>query len=174
MGRAGHLLDELLASLQIQRSDVFITNVVKCRPPENREPAPEEVAACAPYLEAQIRLLNPRVIVTLGRYSLATFFPQARISAEHGRILRWRGRVVLPLYHPAAALRSTSIKATLETDFKRIPEAVLEALKATPVQATGNDEPRNPQPATRTASPGTDSSETLVDENKDRGQLPLF
>jgi DNA polymerase len=129
VGRAGQLLEELLASIPMRREDVFITNVVKCRPPENREPAPEEVAACAWFLESQIRLLNPRVIVTLGRHSLARFFPDSRISNDHGRVLVWRGRALLPLYHPAAALRSTSIRAVLEADFKRLPEAVIASLK---------------------------------------------
>ncbi|MBI2966017.1 MAG: uracil-DNA glycosylase [Chloroflexi bacterium] len=154
VGRAGQLLEELLASVPMLRSDVFITNVVKCRPPDNREPAPEEVAACAPFLDAQIRLLNPRVIVTLGRHSLARFFPESRISSDHGRILKWRNRVVLPLYHPAAALRSTIIRAALEADFKRLPEAVIESIRGgAPAE-----------PPSRLDPSGTEG----------RGQLPLF
>jgi len=113
------------------------------------------------------------VIVTLGRYSLATFFPQARISSEHGRILRWRGRVVLPLYHPAAALRSTSIKATLQADFKRIPEAVLEALQGTPVASPAPSRSAVAPPAAP-VQPGAIESEDLSDGNNTRGQLPLF
>jgi len=113
------------------------------------------------------------VIVTLGRYSLATFFPQARISSEHGRILRWRGRVVLPLYHPAAALRSTSIKATLQADFKRIPEAVLEALQGTPVASPAPSRAAVAPPAAP-VQPGAIESEDLSDGNNTRGQLPLF
>lgn len=168
VGRAGQLLEELLASVPMRRDDVFITNVVKCRPPENREPAPEEVAACAPFLDAQIQLLNPRVIVTLGRHSLARFFPESRISADHGRILKWRTRVVLPLYHPAAALRSTTIRAALEADFKRLPEAVFESIRAGAVASGDTALSRSSnvpsEPLTRTD--GADS--------EGRGQLPLF
>ena len=168
MGRAGQLLEEMLASVPMRRGDVFITNVVKCRPPENREPAPEEVAACAPFLDAQIRLLNPRVIVTLGRHSLARFFPESRISADHGRILRWRDRVVLPLYHPAAALRSTAIRAALEADFRRLPEAVIESLR-NGVAASGE-----PLPPRSFNAPAEPPGRTDPAESEGRGQLPLF
>ena len=138
VGRAGQLLDELLATVPLRRKDVYITNVIKCRPPANRDPLPQEVAACKPYLESQISLLNPKVIVTLGRHSLMRFFPDARISREHGRIMRWHDRIVFPLYHPAAALRSTTLRATLESDIRRIPEALLASLRGG--QATGVSE----------------------------------
>jgi DNA polymerase len=173
VGRAGQLLEELLASIPMRREDVFITNVVKCRPPDNREPAPEEVAACAPFLETQIRLLNPRVIVTLGRHSLARFFPDSRISNDHGRVLVWRGRVVLPLYHPAAALRSTSIRAVLEADFKRLPEAVVASLRL----AQGARPPEE-GPGAGTGQmwplPDAPAREPEQEAARPRPQLPLF
>ncbi|MCH7906347.1 MAG: uracil-DNA glycosylase [Chloroflexi bacterium] len=128
VGRAGKLLDELLGVVPLRRSDVYITNVVKCRPPENRDPLPEEVRACWPYLESQISLLRPRVIATLGRHAMNRFLPGARISDVHGRSVRWRDIVIFPLYHPAAALRSTALRQTLEEDMRRIPGAVLESL----------------------------------------------
>lgn len=172
VGRAGQLLEEMLASAGIRREDVFITNVVKCRPPENREPAPEEVAACAPFLDSQITLLNPRVIVTLGRHSLARFFPRGRISNDHGRILKWRNRVVLPLYHPAAALRSTTIREALEADFRRLPEAVIESLKA------GTGSRGSPEGATTTRDSesrvGETRPEPLEADASKTEQLPLF
>ncbi len=130
VGRAGKLLDDLLESVPMKREDVFITNIVKCRPPDNRDPLPDEVSACRDYLEAQIELLNPRVIATLGRHSLLRFIPDARISRDHGTIKRWQGRVIYPLYHPAAALRSTQVMRATEEDFKRLPEAIRAALSA--------------------------------------------
>lgn len=129
VGRAGALLEELLALVPLRREDVYITNVVKCRPPENRDPSPDEVKACWPFLEAQIRLLQPRVIATLGRHSLMRLFPDARISDRHGTIMKWRdGIIVFPLYHPAAGLRSTRLKEALQEDFVKLPQAVIAAL----------------------------------------------
>ncbi|MFP6678844.1 MAG: uracil-DNA glycosylase [Dehalococcoidia bacterium] len=129
VGRAGKLLDELLSVVPLRRTDVYITNVVKCRPPNNRDPLPEEVRACWPYLEAQISLLKPSVIATLGRHAMNRFLTNARISDEHGRATVWRDIIVFPLYHPAAALRSTKLRQTLENDMRRLPEAVLRSLE---------------------------------------------
>jgi DNA polymerase len=117
VGAAGRFLEELLAGLGLTREQVFICNVVKCRPPGNRDPLPEEMQACAPYLEAQIRIVNPRIIVTLGRFSMARFFPGARISAIHGRARQIGGRTVVAMYHPAAALHQPSLRAAVEADF---------------------------------------------------------
>jgi uracil-DNA glycosylase family 4 len=128
IGRAGKLLDTLLAEVPLRREDVYITNVVKCRPPSNRDPEPDEVAACMPYLKAQIELIDPRVIVTLGRHSMLRFYPEGKISNDHGRIIRIGSRVLLPVYHPAAALRNPRLNETLREDMKRIPEAVRESL----------------------------------------------
>jgi DNA polymerase len=117
VGAAGRFLEELLASVGLTRQQVFICNVVKCRPPGNRDPLPEEMDACAKYLEAQIRIIDPRIIVTLGRFSMARFFPGARISAIHGKARSIAGRTVVAMYHPAAALHQPSLRATVEADF---------------------------------------------------------
>jgi DNA polymerase len=117
VGAAGRFLEELLAGIGLTREQVFICNVVKCRPPGNRDPLPVEIEACAKYLEAQIRLVNPRIIVTLGRFSMARFFPGARISAVHGKARTIGGRTVMAMYHPAAALHQPSLRATVEADF---------------------------------------------------------
>jgi len=122
VGAAGKFLDELLAGCGLQREQVFITNVVKCRPPSNREPLPDELAACSDYLDRQIDAINPKAIVTLGRFSMARFLPNARISDVHGQASWVKGRFIVPMYHPAAALHQPSLKSTLERDFKRLPE----------------------------------------------------
>ena len=129
VGRSGKLLDELLAAVPIAREDVFITNVVKCRPPENRDPFPDEVAACRPYLERQMELLDPRVVVTLGRVSMLRFYPKGKISEDHGKILEWEGRILFPLYHPAAGLRNPAIKRELQQDVLRLPEAIQASIR---------------------------------------------
>lgn len=130
VGAAGQLLEEMLGSIGWQRHDVFITNVVKCRPPGNRDPEPSEISACSPYLDRQERALDPVLIVTLGRYSLQRYLPGARISEVHGRLRRAGGRFVLPMYHPAAALRATALRETLARDFRALPAALLEAREA--------------------------------------------
>ncbi len=122
VGAAGRFLEELLASMGLTREQVFICNVVKCRPPGNRDPLPEEIDACSGYLERQIAAVNPRVIVTLGRYSMARFFPNARISALHGQGRVVNGRMVVAMYHPAAALHQPSLRQQVEADFARLPE----------------------------------------------------
>ncbi len=128
VGPAGQFLNELLASVGLDRSTVFITNVVKHRPPENRDPLPEEIAACGEYLTRQIAALDPKVIVTLGRFSMARFFPSAKISAIHGQAKKIEGRIVVAMYHPAAALHQSSLRQTVEEDFRRaIPAALAEA-----------------------------------------------
>ena len=142
IGRSGKLLDELLAAVPIVRDDVFITNVVKCRPPDNRDPLPDEVIACRPYLKRQMELLDPRVIVTLGRHSLLRFYPEGKISKDHGKILRWEGRILFPLYHPAAGLRNPAIKKQLQEDVLQLPEAVRESIRLS------GPAPQPPQPST--------------------------
>jgi uracil-DNA glycosylase len=130
VGAAGKFLDELLEQGGLKRSDVYITNVVKCRPPSNRDPLPEELDACRPYLDRQLEILQPRVIVTLGRYSMATFIPNVRISDVHGHG-RWvRGRLVVPMYHPAAALHQPSLRSGIEKDFAQLPTWIVQARKA--------------------------------------------
>ncbi len=131
VGPAGELLTELLTAIGWRREDVFITNVVKCRPPGNRDPEPEETAACAGYLDAQERALGPAVVVTLGRHSLGRYLPGARISGIHGRLRRsYTGQHVFPMYHPAAALHQASLRETLFRDMRGLPAALLDARRA--------------------------------------------
>ena len=131
VGPAGQLLDELLGSIGWGRADVFITNIVKCRPPGNRDPEPDEAAACAGYLERQERALDPAVVVTLGRHSLRRYLPGARIGEAHGRLRRsFSGQHVFPMYHPAAALHQASLRDTLFRDMRGLPGALLEARAA--------------------------------------------
>ena len=145
VGPAGQLLNELLRSVGWEREDVFIANVVKCRPPGNRDPEPEEAAACRPYLERQEQALDPAVIVTLGRHSLRRYLPDARISEAHGSLRRSGGRFIFPMYHPAAALHQSSLRETLFADIRGLPAAllhareVLEAERATPATVTAPD-----------------------------------
>ena len=124
VGAAGKYLNELLNKVGMQRQQVFIGNVVKCRPPNNRDPLPEELAACSDYMERQIQAINPRVVVTLGRFSMARFLPNAKISVVHGQSFQVKGRLVVPMYHPAAALHQPSLKPQLERDFAHLPELI--------------------------------------------------
>ncbi len=156
VGAAGKFLDELLDSIHLQRKDVFICNVVKCRPPGNRDPLPEEISACSLYLNRQIEAIDPKVVVTLGRFSMAHFLPNARISSIHGRAVRVNGRLVVPMYHPAAALHQPSLRDTVVQDFSHLPAYIAQVDKEIapsapapeespqePAQdANGNDEPK--------------------------------
>ncbi len=141
VGAAGKYLDELLAKINMNRSQVYITNVVKCRPPGNRDPLPEELDACRGYLERQIQMINPKVVVTLGRFSMAYFLPNARISSVHGQAMKARGRLVIAMYHPAAALHQQSLKATIEQDFARLPELIAQATPAAEAPQDNSTEP---------------------------------
>ncbi len=145
VGAAGQFLSELLAKIGLKREQVFITNVVKCRPPGNRDPLPEELAACSDYLDRQIEAINPRVIVTLGRYSMARFLPMSRISRCPRPGFVVRGRLVVPMYHPAAALHQPSLKPALEKDFQKLPEyiqlAAKQAAEAVQPEQTGQAQP---------------------------------
>ena len=125
VGRAGRLLDELLAAAGLRREEVYITNVVKARPPGNRDPKAGEVVHWMPWLEAELALIQPRVVVPLGRHALAHFTDGQRISEVHGRELTERGRTLFPLYHPAAGLRSTALRETLFEDAREL-RSVLE------------------------------------------------
>lgn len=127
IGAAGQFLETLLASIELKRSDVFIANVVKCRPPQNRDPMPDEISSCANWLSAQMDIIKPKVVVTLGRYSLAKFFPGQPISKIHGQARKVGDVWVVPMYHPAAALHQGSLRRTIEEDFKRIPFYVQKA-----------------------------------------------
>lgn len=124
VGAAGQFLEELLESIGLTREDVYITNVIKCRPPGNRDPLPREISACEPYLDRQIALISPTVVVTLGRFSMARAFPKAQISHVHGEPRKIDGVVYYPMYHPAAALHRPSLRSTVEEDMRRIPDVM--------------------------------------------------
>ncbi len=126
VGPAGQFLEQLLASIGMSRDQVFIANMIKCRPPNNRDPLPGEVAACSKYLDRQIQLVAPKVIVTLGRHSLAKFLPGATISKAHGKAVRKEGFILYPIYHPAAALHQQSLRSVIEEEFKTIPSLLQE------------------------------------------------
>ena len=128
VGAAGKFLDELLHSINLDRKTVFICNVVKCRPPNNRDPQPDEIGACAQYLDGQLAAIAPRVVVTLGRHSMQRYFPGESISRVHGQPRRKGDVIVVPMYHPAAALHQGSLRATIEADFRRLPGFVERAL----------------------------------------------
>lgn len=162
VGQAGKLLEDLLGKIGLKREEVFITNVVKCRPPGNRDPMPDELGACAEYLNRQIEALDPPVIVTLGRFSMAKFLPFARISEAHGKPVQINGRLVVPMYHPAAALHQPGLKPTLEKDFLQLPELIRNGIGQLKEEAPAVKETPAPPPV----------------ENQDAGddaqQLSLF
>lgn len=126
VGRSGNYLTELIQSIGLTRDDVFITNVVKCRPPENRDPLPAEIGACRPYLDEQEALIDPLVIVTLGRFSMGRYFPGGKITAIHGRPKYEGDRAYIPLYHPAAVLRNPALEEPMAEDFRRILDVLAE------------------------------------------------
>lgn len=161
VGAAGQFLDELLADADLKRDEVFITNVVKCRPPGNRDPQVEELEACKTYLERQIAVINPDVIVTLGRFSMGHFINNGKISGIHGKPFWSNGRMIIPMYHPAAALHQPSLREVVKQDFARLPEMVAKA------QETRRD---NPDLVALSAPP---EEEEVADENGVE-QLRLF
>ncbi|HET8991412.1 MAG TPA: uracil-DNA glycosylase [Candidatus Saccharimonadales bacterium] len=121
VGAAGKFLNEMLESIGLTRQDVYITNIVKYRPPNNRDPLPTEKQAFLPYLENQLEIIQPKLVVTLGRHSMNCFLPELQISVVHGQPKRYKNRVYLPLFHPAAALYNGGMRQTLVDDFARIP-----------------------------------------------------
>lgn len=147
VGAAGNFLVELLGSVGLTREQVFICNVVKCRPPGNRDPEPNEIKACQEYLDRQIELINPRLIVTLGRYSMARWFPDARISHVHGKPRQVGDRVIVPMYHPAAALHQPSLKQEVIDDFKKLPQFLdMARQRSGPADEGNEDDSTPPQP----------------------------
>jgi uracil-DNA glycosylase family 4 len=124
VGAAGKFLNEMLAMINLKREDIYITNIVKYRPPNNRDPLPEEKVAFLPYLSEQIQVIKPKLIVTLGRHSMDVLLPGLKISQVHGEPKRYKGQVYLPLFHPAAALYNGGMRQTLIDDFARIPAIV--------------------------------------------------
>lgn len=133
VGNAGAFLNQLLLSAGFRREEVFITNVVHFRPPENRDPEASEIEAFAKYLDKMMEIINPKIIVTLGRFSMGKFLPNARISSVHGRrfVVNWKGEeiFIIPMYHPAAGLRNPNVKQETIEDFKKIPK-ILEEIKS--------------------------------------------
>ena len=140
VGAAGQFLDEMLERIGLARADVFVTNVVKSRPPGNRDPLPDEIAACSIYLDEQLEIIKPKVVVTLGRFSMSRWFPGERISRIHGQPRQFGHYVVVPMYHPAAALHQASLRATVEADMMKLPRIIEEARK----NAGEPDEPAPP------------------------------
>ena len=138
VGNAGALLNQLLSLIKVERNSVFITNVIMYRPPENRDPYPDEIKAFEPYLDELINIIDPRIIITLGRFSMAKFLPGVFISSVHGKLkeIVWKGKniTVIPMYHPAAGLRSLEVKEKLKQDFLMLPDI----LEKTKHQETGN------------------------------------
>jgi uracil-DNA glycosylase len=179
VGQAGKFLGELLLKGGLKREEVFITNVVKCRPPENRDPAPEELAACGDYLQQQIDAINPRVIVTLGRFSMSRFFENAKISAIHGQAKWIGGRLIVAMYHPAAALHQPALKATLLNDFANLPRFLEQAAKAAqhkpaaPAKST-SETTREPLSLFDIPVEKAKEKDNLPDDSTAATQLPLF
>jgi len=129
VGQAGKFLDDLLASIRLRRQDVYICNVIKCRAPNNRDPLPGEIGACKPWLDQQLEIIRPRVIVTLGRYSMNRYLPGQSIGRIHGQQRQIDGITVVPMYHPAAALHQSSLRRTIEHDFQQLPTVLQRTLQ---------------------------------------------
>jgi len=143
VGAAGNFLNELLAESGLKRQNVWIGNVVKCRPPGNRDPLPEELTACNEYLERQIAAINPKIIITLGRFSMSKYMPGAKISSVHGQMRRVGDRFVIAMFHPAAALHQAALKPAILKDFAQLPKLLEQARAALKRSAsTAVEEPR--------------------------------
>ncbi|OGN92075.1 MAG: uracil-DNA glycosylase [Chloroflexi bacterium RBG_13_50_10] len=127
VGPAGQFLDQLLASIGLRREEVYIANVIKCRPPQNREPLPAEIQSCRKWLDRQIEIIQPQMIITLGRYSLARYFPNDSIGKIHGKPRKLEGVIYYPMYHPAAALHQGSLRRTIEADMLKIPQILAQS-----------------------------------------------
>jgi uracil-DNA glycosylase len=163
VGQAGHLLDQLIEAAGLQRENVYITNVVKCRPPQNRDPEPDELAMCSCFLDRQIEAIKPKVIVTLGRFSMAQFIENGKIGTIHGRAHSVEDQLVVTMYHPAAALHQPALKDTLMADFAGIRHFLEKAHK---------DE--NTSKPTPTAQKPIETKEEQEPENVTPEQLSLF
>ncbi len=139
VGQAGQFLEKLLSSINLKREQVFIANVIKCRPPDNRDPLPTEIQNCRPWLDKQIELLKPKMIVTLGRYSMAPYFPGKSISKVHGTAIKKDGVIYFAMYHPAAALHQGSLRKDIEADMLKIPKILAEAAKVEEVKSPSEE-----------------------------------
>jgi len=129
VGPAGKFLDELLSTIDLKREQVFIANVIKCRPPANRDPLPGEIQSCKKWLDRQIELIQPKIVITLGRYSMARYFPNQSISKIHGMTKKEGGIIYYAMYHPAAALHQGSLRKIIEADMLKIPELLMQVNK---------------------------------------------
>lgn len=150
VGRAGQLLNRLLSDIGWPRESVYITNIVKRRPPENRDPLPEEIEMYKPYLTRQIEIIDPVIIVTLGRFSMNYFLPTAKISRDQGKVFKFGPMFIVPMFHPAAALRSTQVLETLEASFRKLP-AVLEKCQSLAREAGSESDKREESPISQEA-----------------------
>ena len=168
VGAAGNVLTSLLAGIGLRRADVYITNMVKCRPDNNRDPLAAELQACSGYLDAQIALIDPKVIVTLGRFSFGKFFPGRSISRERGKPHAWRGRVVYPMYHPAATLHNPRLRPALENDFRNLLPLVEEVVA---MSAQGGTDAASGDGGTSGASDAAQSDDRDEPQQK---QLSMF
>lgn len=160
VGRSGKYLEELLASINLTRDDVFIANVVKCRPPDNRNPHPEEIETCNPYIMAQIEVLDPLLIITLGKFGMSMFFPNEKITRIHGQVKFDEGRAYYPLYHPAYVLRSETKRPEMQADFDRIPQLLLEVRQKRESEKLAEEE------AEEEIVPSTDESDDNMPKQK--------
>lgn len=124
VGRAGKLLDKMFAEIKMPREKFYISNIVKRRPPENRDPLPNEIEAYKPYLKREIQIIKPKIIATLGRFSMNYFLPDIKISNSHGKIFKIKDILIYPIYHPAAAIRSTNMMDAFKKDFKKLPSII--------------------------------------------------
>lgn len=147
VGRGGQLLNRMIEKIGWKREDVYITNIVKRRPPNNRDPLPEEIETYKPYLTKQIEIINPKIIATLGRFSMNYFNPNLKISRDHGKVFRINGRLLVPFFHPAAVLRNPNLLDEYEKEFQKLPKIVEKAdelLKETPQATSKESEPSHP------------------------------
>ncbi|MBI2888727.1 MAG: uracil-DNA glycosylase [Candidatus Liptonbacteria bacterium] len=135
VGRGGQLLRTCIRGIGWKEADVYITNIVKRRPPENRDPLPEELAAYTPYLTRQIAIISPKIIVPLGRFSMNYFLPEAKITRDQGKPFRIEGRLVVPMFHPAAALRATGVMQQFREGFTKLPQIIAGTVASQEVQA---------------------------------------
>ncbi len=145
VGASGRYLEELLRLIGMTRDDVFITNIVRCRPPQNRDPLRAEIEACQHFLDRNLAVIQPKIIATLGRYSMERFFPGEKISRIHGKPKKYRGRIYYPLFHPAAILRSPSLRPVMEDDFRRMKQ-LLDEFEGMVDEEPPPDEPPPPPP----------------------------
>lgn len=148
VGAAGTFLNEMLELIGMKREEIYITNIVKYRPPNNRDPLPEEKEAFLPFLREQLEVIKPKLVVTLGRHSMDILLPGLKISQVHGEPKRYNGQVYLPLFHPAAALYNGGMRQTLIDDFKRIPKILEQADNPKDKQLNSSAQPRPTEPAT--------------------------